>query len=600
MNKNAFTFLESALAQISPERALNRYANRQRLMMAQRAFESVDTPTRLRKTHQDSRSPDQINSLSTEKLRLQGRFLDENYDVAKSVLNTLVTSVVGEGIQSFPAMRLRNGEMATTENTELEMLWKAWAKRPEATREMSWGEVQQLTARTWFRDGEMFSQSLMGDVEALVHATEIPLTIELMEADFLPINLFDDGSAPGLRQGIESGNRVRQGVEKNVWGEPQAYWFWKVFPTEISSQFQAVLLTPINTSIALNSTNLHRVPAGRIHHLKLVDRIRQTRGNSVFASVYSRLNDLKDYEESERVAARIGAAFAFAITKSLDTPGASTPTDMRWREMDIAPGIIADNLQEGEKLESIKNERPSNLIKDFRTTQLQSVSGGTGASFSTFSKQYDGSYSSQRQELMESFQSYRSIRMRFVNNFVDRVYRDFVALVQLVGIINLSAVDPRTLFDAAHLGSGVPYIDPKREVDADVIRVAAGFRSRHETTLERGGNPADTFKLIVDETEKDKEAGIMFTSSALPADSGESAAAPGEEPPDDKLEDETTDAAGMLEGTEKSGRSNVVYLVGRRYQGPDGGLYRYTKNGFIPIDEDGTIRELDLEDQVNG
>ena len=583
------TRYEQILAAISPSRAHKRYVSRAQFELAKRAFESTDVPTRLRKTREDSRSADQVNSLASDRLRFQGRYLDENYDVAKSILNTLVMSIVGEGIMSFPTMRLLNGEFAREENLEMQMLWQDWAERPEATREMSWGEAQQLAARSWFRDGEMFEQQLLGNVQGLDHATEVALSMELMEADFLPVNLFDDGSTPGIRQGIAAGNRVRQGVEKNQWGEPQAYWFWKVYPTEISSQFQAVFLRPINTSLALNSANLNRVDAGRVNHLKLVDRIRQTRGNSVFASVYQRLDDLKDYEESERVAARIGAAFAFAITKSLDTPGAATPSEARWREMDIAPGIIADNLQEGESVESLKNERPSNLIGEFRTSQLRSVSGGTGASFSSFSKEYEGSYSSQRQELVESFQMYRSIRMRFVNNFVKRIYRDFVNLVALQGIIDLSRVDPRTLANAEHLGIGIPYIDPKREVEADLIRVQAGFRSRHETVLDRGGNPEDTFRLIVEETDADEEEDLKFTSSAMRASA---APAPGEdggggeqEEEDDGIEDEDVDEEGMLEGLD-GGARNVAYLVGRKYQGPDGNVYLYTKNGFVLDDED--------------
>lgn len=584
------TAYERFLGAFSPALARKRFISRAQFELAQRAYESVEVPTRLRKTREDSRSADQINSLSSDRLRFQGRFLDENYDVARSVLNTLVGNVVGEGIQTFPTMRLTNGEIATDENLELQMLWQEWAKRPETTREISWGEAQQLAARSWFRDGEMFTQQMMGNVPGLQHASEVMLSVEMMEADFLPVNLFDDGSTPGIRQGIAAGNKVRQGVEKNEFGQPQAYWFWKVYPTEISSQFQAVFLRPVNTSVALNSINLNRVEAGRVVHMKMVDRIRQTRGNSVFASVYQRLDDLKDYEESERVAARIGAAFAFAITKSLDTPGPATPSESRWREMDIAPGIIADNLQEGEKVESLKNERPSNLIADFRTSQLRSVSGGTGASFSSMAKEYDGSYSSQRQELMESFQMYRSIRMRFVNNFVDRIYRDFVQLVILQNIIDLRAIEPRTLFSAAHLGAGVPYIDPKREVEADQIRVAAGFRSRHETVLERGGNPEDTYRLIIEETERDEENEIKFTSSAI---TGGSAPPPGgdggdQEVTDDGVEDEDVDEEGMLEGGGGMGSRipNNVYLIGRRYQGPDGNVYRYTKEGFVPIEDE--------------
>lgn len=584
MNINGF---ERLIQRVSPGWALRRYAARVKVESVQRAYEAIE-PSRLRKKREDQRSPDQIGALSVDKLRFQARFLDENLDVARSVLNTLVNNIVGQGILTFPMMMLTDGSMAEAANSQTQKLWEEWGKRPDTTWEYSWGKIQQLAARSWFRDGEMFTQKLRGTVEGLEHGGPVELSLELMEADFCPTNLFDDGTTPRVSTDVAPGNRVRQGVEKNIWGRPEAYWFWKDYPTEISSQFSAVLIAPINQSIALNSTTLNRIEATNIIHLKLTDRIRQTRGISLFSSVYKRLDDLKEYEESERTAARIGAAFAFAIHKSLDTPGGTTDNQARWREMDLAPGIIADSLAPGETVESLKNERPSNLLTEFRTSQLRSVSGGTNASFSSLSKQYEGSYSSQRQELMESFQIYRAIRMEFVNRFVADVYEEFVTMAIMQGLIDVTGVDSISLFKAAHLGSGVPYIDPRREVEADEIRVAAGFSSRHQVVLERGGNPEDTFRLIEEETERDEEAGLAFTTSANSGGgetpSGEAPSGDEVEEPDEDLEDEEVDEEGMLEGTDIGSRFGFPtgeYQLNRRYEGPDGNVYIYTLNGFV-------------------
>ena len=57
------------------------------------------------------------------------------------------------------------------------------------------------------------------------------------------------------------------------------------------------------------------VPAEICSHLAFKKRLHQLRGVSMLHGVIVRLADLKDYEESERVAARIAAAFTMYIKK---------------------------------------------------------------------------------------------------------------------------------------------------------------------------------------------------------------------------------------------------------------------------------------------
>ncbi len=567
------TGFERFVLRVSPAWATRRYFNRVRLEATARAYESVEI-SRLHKKRMDSRSPDQIGSVSSDKLRYQARYLDENHDIAKSVLNTLVSNVVGAGILTFPTVKDVEGNVIIDFNDNLMQLWRRWSKRPEVTREHNWAKVQQISARSWFRDGEMFSQKLLGTVPDLEHASEVPFSIELMEADLCPTNVFSDGSSSRVAAQVAEGNTVRQGVEKDSFGRPAAYYFWEAYPSELNSQFSAFLISSTNVSIPVTSEGLTRVPSERVVHLKLTDRIRQTRGISTFASVYQRLDDLKDYEESERVAARIGAAFALAITKSVDS-GGSVSGDATWREMDLAPGIIADGLAPGEKIEQIKNERPNNQFDSWRVTQLRSVAGGSRAGFSSLAKTYEGSYSSQRQELMEQFVIYRMIREEFVGAFIDPIYRDFILMVITAGLVDVTGVDMQTIFDAEHVGAGAPYIEPQREVNADEKKVQSGFNARSQIILQRGGNPLETQALILAERTADDEAGVTFSSTtpsvvAGPSSEGESGTT------DPNAED--ADEDDVLEGSE----SNARYVIGRRYEnGQTGEVFLYTEKGFI-------------------
>lgn len=559
--------IERTIAKVAPAWALNRYANRQRLQAAARAYESIEN-TRLRRKRQDARSPDQIGSISVDKLRLQARYLDENHDLARSVLNALVAQVVGTGLLTFPMIKGLNGELMDDVNDQVSKLWADWSKRPEVTWENNLAKVERLACRAWFRDGETFAQLLSGNVTALDHGTAVPFSIEQLEADYCPVGLNDASKG------------IRQGVKKNTWGRPNTFYFYKNYPTEGPGD---ILLTSGSSSFGVTLQDVKGVVAPNVVHLKHTDRVRQTRGASIFASVFTRLDDLKDYEESERVAARIGAAFAFAITKTIDAaPGT---TSANFREMDIAPGIIADTLAPGESIESLKNERPDNKITDFRGNQLKAVAGGTNASYSEIAKDFDGSYSSQRQELVLQARVTKLLRGEFVAAFRAPIYAAFINAAWVAGLIDLRGADPLTLHDAEHVGLGTPYIEPKREAEANIATVQAGFKSKTQVILESGDNPREVSRQIEAERTADNAKGLVFSSdsgsavNSVPDNGGDPAGSSNEVDDDDVTPKDDADS-----GDDDDDTRTVDYVEGRTYEGPGGRLYRYTSGEMVAID----------------
>jgi lambda family phage portal protein len=462
-----------------------------------------------------------------------------------------------------------SGNLLDDVNDQVSKLWADWSKRPEVTWEHDFAKVERLAARAWFRDGETFAQLLSGNVPSLDHGTAVPFSIEQLEADYCPVGL------------NEASQGIRQGVKKNTWGRPNTYYFYKSYPTEGPGE---VVVNPTQANqFGVTLKDVKGVIAPNVVHLKHVDRVRQTRGVSIFSSVFTRLDDLKDYEESERVAARIGAAFAFAITKTIDAAPSTTSTN--FREMDIAPGIIADTLAPGEKVESLKNERPDNKITDFRANQLKAIAGGTASGYSSIAKSYDGSYSSQRQELVEQGRITKVLRGEFVAAFRQPIYEAFINAAWVAGLIDLRAADPLTIHDAEHVGLGTPYIEPKREADAQVVAVQAGFKSKTQVILENGDNPREVSRQIETERTADNEKGLVFSSDSGSAvnsvpDSGSDPTGssnevdaedePGDEP-DDEADDDETERA-------------IEYVEGRTYEGPGGKLYRYVRGEMVLVD----------------
>ena len=164
--------IERLIAKVAPKWAVSRQYNKVRLAHSKRAYESIEL-TRLRRARQDARSADQINNVSVEKLRYQARYLDENHDLARSVLNTLVSQIVGTGLLSYPQIKNQAGELMDDVNDRAETLFNDWKHKPEVTQTEDWGKVQRLACRSWMRDGEVFSQLLKGTIPLLDHVTAV-------------------------------------------------------------------------------------------------------------------------------------------------------------------------------------------------------------------------------------------------------------------------------------------------------------------------------------------------------------------------------------------------------------------------------------------
>ncbi len=484
-------FIDKTIELFSPEAALRR-ENARMILQAQRAYEAAQ-PSRLRKKKTDPGSGDAIVERAGESLRLQARHLDENHDLAAGVLDCLVNNTVGRGINVEPQVKLNSGELAKSVNDQLIELWEEWIRFPEVTWECHWNHMLRLLARHWFRDGEVLVKHIQGTSGSINHGTLVPYSLELIEADYLPLDFSDRKK------------RIIHGVEKDGWRRPRAYYLLKEHPGDLHT------LTFRQDTV--------RYAADRIIHLKISKRISQTRGVSVFANVLNRLEDIKDYELSERLAAKVAASICAYIRKSLDGSTSGLKLDDAGnRLMKMQPGMIFDNLLPGEEVGMIDSNRPNSMLEQFRNSQLRAVAAGTCTSYSSIAKDYNGTYSAQRQELVEQSVHYAVLREYFIERCVRPIWERFVDMAILSGHLDAPAkeINRHTLKKAGFQGPTMPWIDPQKEVTAEEKAVTAGFKSRAQVIRERGGNPQDVFEQIKQEREQEKEAGISFSTSAPP------------------------------------------------------------------------------------
>lgn len=490
MAKPNLNAIDRLVAAFDPVRGLRRAQARAVL-----SYYEAAKPSRTRKFRTDKGGPDLQVQQGAVALRTQMRHLEQNHDITKGSLDVLVNNTVGPhgiGVEFTP--RRADGSIHTEYAGELGQMWAKFCRRPEVTWRRDMENCQRVSARTWFRDGEMFAQHVIGPVATMEHGSAVPYSLELMEPDFVPFELNDDGKG------------IRQGVECNEWGRVRAYHVYRRHPGEL------LALPTIG--------DVKRIPAERMLHLAELTRIGQRRGVTRYASVINRIEDIKDYEESERVAAKIAAMLTAYVKRQAPaeegyTPQTDSNGDPVAREISLNPGVIIDTLAVGEEIGLIDSKRPNPNLLTFRNGQLRAFAAGICASYSSVSRNYDGTFSAQRQELVEQFVHYAAITDDFVGMWLQPVVENAVRVALLASVVKRPPdVVPDSEFEPLYIAPSMPWIDPAKEAQAWLTLVQAGFASEVEVIRRRGAQPDAVMAQIAQWREAAKKKGLTFNSDA--------------------------------------------------------------------------------------
>jgi lambda family phage portal protein len=486
----SLTWLDRVIASVDPRRAVRRLQARAALA----SYEAAQ-PSRLRKYRRDQSGPNRLAEKGAVALRTQMRYLERNHDITKGSLDVLVNNTVGPngiGVEFQP--RRLDGSIHDEYARALAEAWEEWQRRPEVTLRRDWQNVQRVVARTKFRDGECFAQRLSGPVATLDHATRVPYSLELMEPDLVPFEFSD------LALGIQNG------CERNDWGRVRAWHVYKRHPGE------TVQLPTIG--------DLKRIPVERVVQVADLGRIGQLRGITPYASVINRIEDIKDYEESERVAAKIAAMLTAYVKRIAPTDEGYTAQvdengNPKPREISLNPGTIIDTLAVGEDIGLVDTKRPNVNLVHFRNGQLRAFAAGIAASYSSVSRNYDGTYSAQRQELVETWVHYATHTDDFIGQFARVVAEDFVTAAHLSGVVPRPRdLKPGTELDILYLAPSMPWIDPAKEALAWLTLVQAGFASEVEVIRKRGQSPEALLEQVALWRKKCEDKGLTFNSNA--------------------------------------------------------------------------------------
>lgn len=438
------------------------------------------------------RSADREIKGSLRALRAKARELVWTWSYGSRWANLLVENVVGDtGFQLQATNERADGSRDQKVNRELEKGWKRWGRPGVATADgkLSWHGVEKLLLRTWAQDGEMLLRLYRGFDNGWGFA------VEVLDPDQLDEKL--------NRPATDSQNQIRMGVEVDEWGRPLFYHIWRRHPEGIRGS-------------NLNPPERQRVPAEDVIHVFDPWRAGQTRGLPPLTPVLFDSEMLSGLEEAELTASRIAAAkMGFFQTNpeyQID-PEVISGESQATLEIEVAPGSFVE-VPAGYEFQAFDPTHPTSAFGDFHKSILRSIASGMHTSYNPLANDLEGvNFSSLRQAALIERVTFRMIQRWVWEHVHDRVYQAWLSQALLAGQLELQSFRARD-FDAHEWRPrGWEWVDPVKEVQAEVIAIRAGLESRTAAAARRGRDLEQIFKEIQRENELAEEMGLELDTS---------------------------------------------------------------------------------------
>ncbi len=407
------------------------------------------------------------NSLS--KLRDRSREMVRNNPYAKQAKRTTQVNVVGSGIKlQSQVQQVRGRKPSEAINRLIEEKWHLWTRAQycDVSGRHSFHMMEWLATGALPESGE----ALFRIIRRPFGGSRVPLALEMIESDVLD----EEYQGPTLAKL----NEWRMGVEINEWGRPVRYAFLTRHPGDYWFQN------------APQKGDKHVfLPAADVIHLFLPERPQQHRGVPWFHSVMADAHQLQGYEEAAVIRARAGASvMGFVTSPEGELEGDDVEADRRISEFE--PGMWK-YLEPGQNVSVPNISSPDQQYEMFVKNKVRRFASGFGCSYETLSRDFsETNYSSSRLSLLEDREHWKVIQSYLIENFHNRVFREWLDLAVLAGELPFDDYDTRPeRYDTPRwMARGWDWVDPLKEAKAYRQMEQAGYMTKAQIVAKLGGD----------------------------------------------------------------------------------------------------------------
>lgn len=405
-------------------------------------------------------------------LRARSRDLAINDDYVKRFLHLVKSNVVGaKGIGFQNRAREENGRLDTVANQLIEEAWRDWGTVGICTVDgnLSWIDACSLFIECVARDGEALVR-LIRDPEVNTYGFAL---------QFIDVDHLDETYNEPDRTG--AGRSIRLSIEYNQFDRAIAYHLLKNHPNALATPYQA--------------QRRLRYPADQILHSFLVHRAAQGRGYPWTAQSLRRVKMLSGYEHSELIASRISASkMGFYIEPDGDQFVGDYTEDFD-PVSEAEPGTF-ERLPFGTDFKSWNPEHPVSAYEAYVLAILRGVASGLGVSYVSLSNDLRGvSYSSIRQGALDERDFWKTLQTWLIEHFAGPVFRAWLQMALTAGAIPLPMGKFKKFHAPVWRPRGWAWVDPLKEVRANIEAVKSDFKSLQAVVGEAGMDVED---ILVD------------------------------------------------------------------------------------------------------
>ena len=440
-------------------------------------------------------------------LRSRSRDLAKNSDYIRRFFQLAKSNVVGSSGFKFTSQVMRsNGKPDDPARTAIEQGWKRFSKKGVvcAQNRLSLWEMENVLLESLLRDGEVILLQYNGKAE-----NEFGVSFKVIDPSVLDVN----------HKGDHGGNPVKMGIETDARGRVVAYHF-KSTDTTHKAYYET------------NGKGAIRVEADKVIHRFLVEYADQIRGVPHIATSMFRLKMLDEYESSELVAARIGAATMGFIERGEDGgsfEGVNAVSDEdEWEDYPEEPGIEVENgafhyIENGAKVHEWGGNHTPTAYAPFVKGVLRGIASGLGVSYNTLANDLEGvNYSSIRSAVLEDREIWKGLQNWMIENVLAEIFERWLESALLAQSLIMPSGNPLPARNIdryrLHTFSGRrwQWVDPQKDMNANKLAIELGIRSRSSIIREQGDDPVEVWREIQEENALLKDLGIPTHVSTQP------------------------------------------------------------------------------------
>ncbi len=427
-----------------------------------------------------NRSAEQTDTYDRDIIRARARDLERNSDLMNAVISAYKRNVVGAGY----SMQAKTGDSEL--NKQIEKLWLKWCKKRncDVTGTQSLNQMIRMAVARKKVDGGIIL------VKRYTAQGTIPFQLQVIEVD----ELSSETMSPN-----EKGNRVVGGIEYNSFNRPVGY---HIKQYDLSGM-------GVEKPIYIKADDV-------IFYFSK-KRPSQIREMSDMTFTIPRIRDVNEFMVAVSVKERIAACLSVFIKKA--TPrdgfgrGMARSMNTEYEGKTISPGMIKE-LNAGDEIQVVNPAGQGSDATSYTKLQQRLIGSGQGISYESVSRDMaEATYSSARQGLIEDELTY-SEEKELLCEILDEIYETFVIFAVLCGKLEIKDFWDNKDTYLAHewIQEPKPWIDPKKESEANMIAIKTGQKTFKQISAENGRDWQDQIDDMAEVIAYGKEKGVDMSA----------------------------------------------------------------------------------------